>query len=123
MDPHGYSNHKSDTDEKPMTHSPEPWTAKQTSHMGTGDSCSMLVDANTTEVFEVGNQNREDGSYLIATDADLDRIVSCVNACRHLPTDFLKEHSGVMDTVALVLAHKYVPRRKIKILNSDKDDQ
>lgn len=48
----------------------------------------------------------------------LRRIVACVNACRHLPQEFLESlGENGLDRAGLTLAKQYAPRRKLEITN------
>ena len=69
-------------------HSPEPWTTESSHHI-CGDEYVKMLDGQRQEVFEAGNPNYEDGSYAVALDEDIERIVACVNFCKGVTTKAL----------------------------------
>ena len=80
-----------------MTHLSEPWRVDKSIPIG-----PIVIFSSRGLV----------GSTCFTEDAE--RIVACVNACRHLPTEFLLQHQHGLDAVGLALAHEYVPKRRIK---------
>lgn len=81
-----------------MSHSLEPWCLSREDRI---NGVARMTDA--------------EGLLVQAFDNNLERIVACVNACRHLPTEFLGQLANGLDAVALVQAQQYAPRRKLNI--------
>ena len=75
---------------------------------------SPILDANDEYVISAWHFLADDAG-LDLSQVDAERIVACVNACRHLPTEFLNGLPNGFDAVGLVQAQQYVPRRKIEI--------
>jgi hypothetical protein len=80
-----------------VNHSPEPWRYELREHSGSLGEYDIVVDASGAEIVEVGNPNHEDGSYPDMRPQDAERIVACVNFCRHLATEFLDLHTACED--------------------------
>ena len=75
-----------------MTHSPEPW-AKGEGH----ESSAQLVDATGKRIADVraGYGIRLPCDAIQEPDANIDRIVACVNACAGIPTEALQNVARV----------------------------
>jgi hypothetical protein len=81
-------------------HSPEPWTF---------DDDGEVWDIRGAEGYSVFSHE----GYCAEDNAR--RIVACVNACRHLPTEFLDRWPEGLGAVGLALAQTHAPRRKLEI--------
>ena len=62
-------------------HSPEPWKWQET-----GPIDAHIVARDGTRV--IGGEASE--GYVFEDDPNIQRIVACVNACQHLPTEYLE---------------------------------
>ncbi len=90
-----------------MTHSPEPWIS-ECNRMGNTighdpDGFSHDPDGFSGELKCIGNT---------AIPEDAERIVACVNACKHLPTKFLENHGDGLDAAGLTMAKMHVPEMR-----------
>lgn len=93
-------------------HSPEPWTIQVLAgQIGIFDSSTprnqLVVEWSPTDT-----QTEDD---VMESLANARRIVACVNACRHLPTEFLEQWAEGLDAVGLTLAREHVPSRQLKL--------
>ena len=90
-------------------HSPEPWRDYE--------KCpDMFFTADGVEysIRTVRSPLHED-TWMGQEMRDVRRIVACVNACRHLPTEFLEEWADGLDAVGLFPAQQHAPPRKLTI--------
>lgn len=92
-----------------MSHSPEPWTWKSSMNMDGSDPHGCIdrqggfLDADGKQICWFGDT---EGYYPTAgdepTQADIDRIIACVNACRGIPTESLRRCEIHTDECRLV---------------------
>jgi hypothetical protein len=92
-----------------MSHSPEPWIALKSG----GEPWEHRV----IQAADQGSVASMLGNTLAFREADAERIVAAINACRGIPTEELAKYPNGLDAVGLILLREYLPKRKIVIHN------